>query len=978
MTEHHAIQTKGHFLWGIGDELILPPKQKPIRWNIASDSVSRLIAESYVHFMKLQRTCQEGEAFQLEHNLLLSSDGYRTQYQRYMEQHLISENATDKEVTAFLETNSVWHLAEIFLINTGDNLVAQLTQWFLEHECRQMQKTITEIQQRSSPSSHPDFWDTIARLLLNGQFGDAASLLSLYESQNTEKISSFILQYPSIPDPDLTSEFDHRIDPVQLVQHFNDWHDDCQLAIQSEKDQHLSKILHIMLGDENTLLEVSNSWYELVMAKILYQQPDVDRERMTSLVETSTHYFSDLTPTDEIYISIMQLDAASAMLQCYAYFSSYWLVAHMTDLLFKAQRISSYYLEEDRDLRVFFLLEYAGQIVVDRSMWEICIGYQSFCNITGLHHTLEIVDRIEPGDERKFSKLMKECDELHLKEIKEGIYRSYIKRKIAREEYGGAVLSILNFLSVFTEDPARRDYVDGLSKTILNHILHGLQSDESKSHGKLVAIAGVVDGRDIDRNLKHLHFLAEFSTLYNRESGGDSDEKWNSEMVKGLLDACSREPEFLEAYPSLLPTLLYNVKGGEVSLSIESVQKLHVSYQLSLVTSSPSVEKDPSSITKRPIITVISLGDNHKSPKGTIRSSKDITAPLVSILNERGLLQEETKMDKEKMVNSLAMNTIPIQRLLNSIHLDYGYFLHAIGNQVGQGHLGIVESQSKEEKDERDLLHLSALPSFCRVSQPLQFVRGYREGDLQDVRQRDVSKRHSNSCDRSHAHCHMCNFNKGMLHHSFSIAPAQSTKECALSVTCRQTSTASSHGNKQEIELCFCTCLQHNEAATAKSMRPQAPVLPPVVASPTTQRQSPLHASPLPPVTVRTTENTPVVDVVHAAQVPNMAPSAVAQPPIILTELQFLAIRQVNNLHDLGFGRVRLEDLSDGDRQEINRITALRAAASSRKAKQGHDHKSFNKSLFILLMNRSSNLFIEPSRMVSDSQQFTSSRLLLF
>ncbi|PRP73492.1 hypothetical protein PROFUN_02501 [Planoprotostelium fungivorum] len=84
--------------------------------------------------------------------------------------------------------------------------------------------------------------------------------------------------------------------------------------------------------------------------------------------------------------------------------------------------------------------------------------------------------------------------------------------------------------------------------------------------------------------------------------------------------------------------------------------------------------KDPSSTTKR---SVTSLGDNHKSPKGTIRSSKDIAAPLVFILKERGLLQEETKMDKEKMVNSPAMNTIPIQQLLNSIHLDCGYFLHA-------------------------------------------------------------------------------------------------------------------------------------------------------------------------------------------------------------------------------------------------------------------------------------------------------------
>ncbi|PRP77192.1 hypothetical protein PROFUN_13378 [Planoprotostelium fungivorum] len=204
----------------------------------------------------------------------------------------------------------------------------------------------------------------------------------------------------------------------------------------------------------------------------------------------------------------------------------------------------------------------------------------------------------------------------------------------------------------------------------------------------------------------------------------------------------------------------------------------------------------------------------------------------------------------------------------------------------------------------------------------------------------------------------MCNFNKGMLHHSFSIAPAQSTKGCALSVTCRQMSTASSHGNNckrlsyASALVCNITKRQQPRAVKTCTVRPQAPVLPPVVASPTTQRQSPLYASPLPYVTVRTTQNTPVVDIVHAAQVPNMAPSAVAQPPVILTELDLLTIRQRGNFLAVCRGIVRFEDLSDVDRQEIDRIGALIEAAASRKAKQGHDHKSFNKFLFIPLMNR--------------------------
>ncbi|PRP73144.1 hypothetical protein PROFUN_03458 [Planoprotostelium fungivorum] len=133
----------------------------------------------------------------------------------------------------------------------------------------------------------------------------------------------------------------------------------------------------------------------------------------------------------------------------------------------------------------------------------------------------------------------------------------------------------------------------------------------------------------------------------------------------------------------------------------------------------------------------------------------DIAAPLVSILKDRGLLQEETKMDKEKMVNSLAMNTIPIQQLLNSIHLDYGYFLHAIGNQVAAEHY-LMKAGSAGQ---------NALEGFAASRKSKRTKMNFR-GSLRFIlkclciptsfsatvcSRRDVSKRHSNSCDRSHA-----------------------------------------------------------------------------------------------------------------------------------------------------------------------------------------------------------------------------------
>ncbi|PRP82140.1 hypothetical protein PROFUN_10348 [Planoprotostelium fungivorum] len=117
-----------------------------------------------------------------------------------------------------------------------------------------------------------------------------------------------------------------------------------------------------------------------------------------------------------------------------------------------------------------------------------------------------------------------------------------------------------------------------------------------------------------------------------------------------------------------------------------------------------------------------------------------------------------------------------------------------------------------------------------------------------------------------------------------------------------------------ECALRTATIRGHSEAIVKR----QAELPPPVAVSSTRQRQA--------------VENASVVDVVRPAQVPNMAPSAVAQPPIILTKLNILIIRQRSNLVAVLRGIVRPEDLSDVDRQEIDRIADLIEAAWSSQA----------------------------------------------
>lgn len=44
-----------------------------------------------------------------------------------------------------------------------------------------------------------------------------------------------------------------------------------------KKDPNLETCLLILCGDETTLVELTNTWYELLVAKMIYQKPDISK-----------------------------------------------------------------------------------------------------------------------------------------------------------------------------------------------------------------------------------------------------------------------------------------------------------------------------------------------------------------------------------------------------------------------------------------------------------------------------------------------------------------------------------------------------------------------------------------------------------------------------------------------------------------------------------------------------------------------------
>ncbi|PRP77093.1 hypothetical protein PROFUN_14493 [Planoprotostelium fungivorum] len=99
----------------------------------------------------------------------------------------------------------------------------------------------------------------------------------------------------------------------------------------------------------------------------------------------------------------------------------------------------------------------------------------------------------------------------------------------------------------------------------------------------------------------------------------------------------------------------------------------------------------------------------------------------------------------------------------------------------------------------------------------------------------------------------------------------------------------------------------------------------------------------------RAVENASVVDVVRPAQVPNMAPSAVAQPPIVLTERDLLLLRQGGNSFAMYRG---IELLSKQPRREpfhFCLFCSLLDSVLRRKAKQETDSTGTQSCLVVVV-----------------------------
>lgn len=148
-------------------------------------------------------------------------------------------------------------------------------------------------------------------------------------------------------------------------------------------------LLNLLEGDRKAILEHSSTRHEAIVAIALYSCPTTSRHELAEIVQLADQQFP-ISPGDiasEACRAFMVGDIYEAIVTCAS--EDWWLVAHLTDLLEKADLLESrsnlglMVDDDDVELREYFMLNYAQTLFSFSSLWESAIFYLSTCPIQG-------------------------------------------------------------------------------------------------------------------------------------------------------------------------------------------------------------------------------------------------------------------------------------------------------------------------------------------------------------------------------------------------------------------------------------------------------------------------------------------------------------------------------------------------------------------------------------------------------------------
>lgn len=413
-------------------------------------SCRKLFAESSSIFKSIQLTVNK-KSILGKKDLLLYSRKYRcvlqANYLKLKEQIetgvIVNDEYNQNLYDTFRKIGILWHLCEMLFIDINQTgiLLNQLITWISWH-FDELNHSFDEIIKSENPSNHPQYWNVIYQLVFRREISHAKNLLYLHpniKSHDFILIFELLEKMPLYTNEQVLYEFYHT---------WQSWSYKCKQVYQEHTftNENLFILAGILSGDLKVfkkLRHLFETWYHFMVAMLLYTDPTVKESELTVLtIECLRHFYDNddyKTKFDRILISVFSYDLMGVILMCCSEFQdNWWFVTHFVDLFFNSNQLEQHQVENARDLRDFFVLEYANNLMGHNVLWNIGSKYYDHSELANNYLELSL-EKIDIKDDLTAKKVLTIAKQHNLHQLQRSVNKILARKWLDLGRYSSAL-----------------------------------------------------------------------------------------------------------------------------------------------------------------------------------------------------------------------------------------------------------------------------------------------------------------------------------------------------------------------------------------------------------------------------------------------------------------------------------------------------------------------------------------------------------
>lgn len=321
-----------------------------------------LLAESNSIFQEMQ---QQSKVVGARPDYLRISQTYRSVIRSCLQklQRCNENNANqlyDDYITIFYSIECLWHLCEIFLIDSAPNSIAvpHLNEWIRFHfpEVEQRARELLLFDHHFSPEdSDKEILRIVKLLVVQGHLDVARTILKFYSrnhSNATSQMTEDILKSMPIYSANGGLSLQNWHSQWQY------WLSDAESKLQmgcfdlgSDADKELKTIVELVTGNEDAWRELSKQstcWYEYFPGYLFYTQQNCTYYHLGTMAENWLQIWHSardessgtLKYLDRVILNIMQHDLHQVLRDIQNMCDQQWFATHFTDLLWHCGKLN--------------------------------------------------------------------------------------------------------------------------------------------------------------------------------------------------------------------------------------------------------------------------------------------------------------------------------------------------------------------------------------------------------------------------------------------------------------------------------------------------------------------------------------------------------------------------------------------------------------------------------------------------------------